>query len=74
MLIIDSDMINPCSRKGIIYDSEPIALCNIASGTIPTEDIIDDLMGAYEKEFKDDSAFCYCAFWNIPLYASSSDS
>ena len=23
---------------------------------------------------KDDRAFCYCASWNIPLYASSSDS
>ena len=46
-------MINSCSRKGITHDSEPIALCNIASGTVPTEDITDDLMRAYEKGFKE---------------------
>ena len=30
--------------------------------------------GEYIIVFKDDRAFCCCASWNIPLYASSSDS
>ena len=45
-------MINPFSLEGITDDSEPIALCNIAIGTVPGEDITDDLLGAYEKGFK----------------------
>ena len=45
-------MINPFSLDGITDDSEPIALCNIASRTVPGEDITDDLLGAYEKGFK----------------------
>ena len=45
-------MINPFSLDGIKDDSEPIALCNIASGTVPGEYITDDLLGAYEKGLK----------------------
>ena len=29
-----------------------LLLCNIASGTVPGEDITDDLLGAHEKGFK----------------------
>ena len=52
MSIIDRNMINPFSLDGITTDSEPIALCNIASRTVPGKDITDDLLGAYEKRFK----------------------
>ena len=45
-------MMNSFSLDGITDDSEPIALCNIASGTVPGEYIMDDLLGAYEKGLK----------------------
>ena len=50
--LIDRNMLNPFSLDGITDDSKPIALCNIASWTVPGEDITDDLLGAYEKGFK----------------------
>ena len=50
--IIYRNTINPFTLDGITDDSEPIALCNIASGTVPGKDITDDLLGAYEKGFK----------------------
>ena len=50
--IIDRNMINPFHLHGITDDSEPIALCNIAGGTVPGEDITEVLLGAYEKGFK----------------------
>ena len=36
--------------------------------------IIGDFYDLWEPGFKDDRALCYCASWNIPLYASSIDS
>ena len=48
--IIDRNMINPFSPDGITDDSEPIALCNIASGTVPGEDVTDDLLRTYEMD------------------------
>ena len=39
MSVIGMSMINHFSLEGITDDSEPIALCNIASGTVPGKDI-----------------------------------
>ena len=50
--IINRNMINPFNLDGITDDSEPIALCDIASRTVPGEDITDEFLGAYEKGFK----------------------
>ena len=76
MSIIDRNMMNPFSLKVIIDDSELIALRNIASGTVPSEDITDNrrlLVISKTRELNLKEIFSY-ELSNTPLSFSRPDS